>query len=132
MELSMKKYITVITEDGSKKATCTVKVAAADSGKTLSKTGSNGTVKLLPGQQLQLVPKFATKKGWKVKSIKSSKSKVASVNKSGIVTARKAGTTTITVLTKNGKKATVKVKVVDPNTPTRIVLIEVMSMPIGA
>lgn len=114
--------ITVTTEDGSKKATCTVVVASADVSKTLSKTGSNGTVKLAPGQQLQLVPKFATKKGWKVKKVKSSKSKVASVNSQGVVTAKKAGTATITVTTKNKKKATIKVKVVDPSAPTKVVL----------
>jgi uncharacterized protein YjdB len=37
---------------------------------------------------------------------------VASVSASGIVTARKPGNAVITVTTKNGKKATVKIKVI--------------------
>ena len=104
--------VTATTVDGGKTAKCTVKVSNADSGKELTKTGSNGTVTLTVGSKLQLVPTFATNKGWKVKSVSSSKSKVASVNKSGMVTARKKGTATITVKCKNGKKATLKVKVV--------------------
>ena len=42
---------------------------------------------------------------------KSSNTKVATVNSSGVVTAKKTGTTTITASTKNGKKATCKVTV---------------------
>ena len=114
--------ITAASADGSVKAACTVVVAAADVSKTLSKKGSNGTVKLQPGQQLLLNPKFATKKGWKVKSYISSKKKVATVSSAGIVTANAAGTATITVKTRNGKKATVKVKVIDPSVPTKIYL----------
>ena len=105
--------ITVTTVDGGLTASCSVKVADADAGKELTKTGNNGSVTLSVGSKLQLIPTFATAKGWKVKSVSSSKSKVASVNKTGMVTAKKAGTTTITVKCKNGKKATLKVKVVD-------------------
>jgi len=104
--------ITATTEDGDRKATCQVKVADADNGKELTKTGSNGTVTVTVGSKLQLIPTFATAKGWKIKSVSSSKSKYATVSKSGLVKAKKAGTTTITVKCKNGKKATVKVKVV--------------------
>lgn len=104
--------ITVTTVDGGLTASCSVKVSDADSGKELTKTGSNGTVTLSVGSKLQLIPTFATVKGWKVKSVSSSKSKVASVNKAGMVTAKKTGTATITVKCKNGKKATLKVKVV--------------------
>ena len=43
---------------------------------------------------------------------KTSKKKVASVSGSGAVTALRKGTATITVKTSNGKKATVKIKVV--------------------
>ncbi len=115
--------VTVTTADGSKQASCAVKVVAADSSKKLKKTGSNGTVKLYIGQQLQLVPTFATKKGWKIVNVTSSKKKVASVDRStGVVTAKKAGKATITVKTKNGKSATLKVKVIDPSVPTKIEL----------
>lgn len=46
----------------------------------------------------------------------SSKPKVASVNSKGKITAKKAGTTVITVKTANGKKATCKVTVKVPST----------------
>ena len=104
--------ITATTEDGGRTASCEVNVSNAEYSKDLTRTGSNGTVSLPVGKKLQLIPTFATSRGWKLKSVSSSKSKYASVNKYGIVTAKKAGTTTITVKCKNGKKATLKVKVV--------------------
>ena len=106
--------VTVTTKDGKKTAACTVKVVPAQGTKKLSKTGSNGTVKMYPGQKLQLVPTFATKKGWKLKSATSSKTKVATLDKTGIVTSKAAGKTKITVKTKNGKKATLTIQVIDP------------------
>ena len=105
--------ITVTTDDGGKTAGCTVKVADADYSKELTVTGSNGTVTLKVGAKLQLIPTFATARGWKIKSVSSSKSKYASVNKYGQVTAKKVGTTTVTVKCRNGKKATLKVRVVN-------------------
>ena len=42
----------------------------------------------------------------------SSNKKVATVNSSGVITAKKKGTATITVKTANGKKAKLKIKVV--------------------
>ncbi len=49
----------------------------------------------------------------------SSNSKVASVSASGQVLARKKGSATITVKTSNGKKASCKIVVTDPNAVTR-------------
>ncbi|MBQ2956590.1 MAG: Ig-like domain-containing protein, partial [Clostridia bacterium] len=46
--------------------------------------------------------------------------KYATVDENGLVTPHKEGTTTITARTHNGKKATVKVKVVDPYKPTGV------------
>ena len=107
-------------------------MSSAEYSKELTRTGSNGTVDLPVGKKLQLIPTFATAKGWKIKSVSSSNSKYASVNKYGIVTAKKEGTTTVTVKCKNGKKATLKVKVVkgsgggsgedDPVEPRKIYL----------
>ena len=114
--------ITATTADGGKTAACEVMVSKPIADKTLSKTGSNGTVKLAPGQQLRLVPKFATSKGWKVKSASSSKPKCVAVDKSGVLTAKAEGKATITVVTKNKKKATLTVQVTDPTKATKVVL----------
>ena len=106
-----KTTITVTTKNG-KKATCKVTVVAKTTVKkqptkvTLNKkklsleVGSSATLKAT------VSPKGAEKKlSWK-----SSNTKVATVKK-GKVTAKKAGKATITVTTKNGKKATCKVTV---------------------
>lgn len=73
----------------------------------------SGTVTLKVGKKLTLnatvTPADAdTKLTWK-----SSKKDVAKVSKKGVVTALKAGTTTITVSTDNGKTAKVKIKVTE-------------------
>lgn len=52
----------------------------------------------------------------------SSNAKIAKVSSKGVVTPMKAGTATITVKTANGKKASVKVKVVNPKAPTGVKL----------
>jgi len=115
--------LTVYSGDGTKlSATCKVTVAPDIPTKDLTKAGNNGTVKIDKGTKLQLVASFATNKGWKVKSVTSSNKKVATVTSAGLVTAKKAGTATITVKTKNGKKATVKIKVIDPKAPTKVKL----------
>lgn len=54
----------------------------------------------------------------------SSNKKIAEVSSWGCVTPKKVGTVTITVKTKNGKKASVKVKVVDHTAPTKVSLEE--------
>ncbi len=52
----------------------------------------------------------------------SSNRKVASVNGEGIVTGKKAGLAKITVKTRNGLKASVQVKIVDPTKATSVAL----------
>ena len=102
--------ITVKTSNGKKD---TVKVKVYDPKKATSITlEETGTVKLKMGETLQLhasmKPVTATSKiSWK-----SSNKKVAKVDKNGLVTPVKPGTVTITVKTSNGKKDTVKVKVI--------------------
>lgn len=114
--------IGVASEDGNAKAVCEVQVIKVDTSKTLSKTGSNGTMKMVVGQQVQLVAKFATSKGWKLQGVSSSNTACATVDMSGVVTAIALGEAVITVRTTNGKKATLKVQVVDPFAPTKIKL----------
>ncbi len=90
-------------------------------GSNLAKKGKNGTITVNIGEQFQLTPQFATTAKVTVKGYKSSKKKVATVDGSGIVTAKTEGKATITVSTSNKKKkATVIVKVVDPYKPTGV------------
>ena len=92
--------ITVTTEDGGKTATCNVTVIAKVAGVSIDKSSAT----LLEGETITLTatinPSNATNKNvtWS-----SSNSSVASVS-NGVVTALKAGTTTITVTTEDGGK----------------------------
>ena len=101
--------ITITTTD-KKKIKMIVKVTdpTIPTGISIS-NGKKAT--LYRGQTLSLTaamkPATATSKlTWK-----SSNKKVASVNSDGVITAKKAGKTTITVKTHNGKKATIKITV---------------------
>lgn len=66
----------------------------------------------------------------KTVTFKSSKSSVAKVDANGKVTAKKAGTATITATTKNGLKATCKITVTDP--ATKVYLTPAMSIKKGS
>lgn len=61
---------------------------------------------------------------------KSSKSSVVKVDANGKVTAKKAGTATITATTKNGLKAACKITVTDP--ATKVYLTPAMSIKKGS
>ena len=117
-----KTTIGVRTSDGGFTASCTLTVVKPTLQKALTKTGNNGTIVLGAGDEVQLSYDFATSKGWTVTGVKSSKGGVASASNSGLVFALSEGTAKITVSTKNKKKATVTVKVVDPNKPTAVAL----------
>ena len=92
-------------------------------GSTLKKKGKNGTITATIGTPFCLTPQFATDAKVTVKGWTSSKKKVATVSKSGLVTPKKAGKTTITVTTGKKKvKATVTIRVIDPTKPTGISL----------
>ena len=104
--------ITVTTVDGSKTATCSLTVNAATVPVT-SVSLNYTTLTLVEGQTQTLTatvsPSNATNKSvtWS-----SSNTTVATVSSSGVVTAKKAGTATITVTTEDGsKKATCSVTV---------------------
>lgn len=108
--------ITVTTLDGSKTATCTVTVKlppVAVTGVSLDASSSetiNAYTSITLGAKV--VPTNATnqKVTWR-----SSNTAVAKVDSNGVVVAKKAGTTTITVATIDGaKKATCKITVVLP------------------
>ena len=113
--------IITVTADNGKSASVKVKFSNPPKPKKVT-LDHTGTVTLKVGETLQLnaavQPADATTK-LKWKSSSSSRAKVSST---GLVTARKAGTATIRVTTSNGKSAKVKVKVVDPRIPTKVVL----------
>ena len=89
-----------------------VKVKVSDPPKPTKVTlDRSGTVTLKLGEKLALNATLAPATAKSTLKWSSSKPKIAKVS-GGMVTPLKAGTTTITVKTANGKKATVKVKVV--------------------
>lgn len=102
-----KKGKTVITvKAGNKKAKCTIII-----GTPVKKITSSG-IKLTVGQKKQLITKIkptnATIKKLQYKSLNSS---VATVNKSGLVTAKKAGTTKIKITATDCGKVIKKVPI---------------------
>ncbi len=105
-----KVTITVKTADGRYKATCKVTVKNPVKVKSVKLNKSKATIKV--GKTIKLratiKPQNATNK--KV-TWSSSNKKIATVNKNGKVKGIKKGTVTITVKTKNGKKAKCKVYV---------------------
>ena len=88
-------------------------------GLYITRSGSNGTVKVNVGDLLLLIPSFATSSGWSVSDYKSSKPKVASVDGYEFLRANAEGETKLTVVTSK-KNATVVIKVADPNKPTGV------------
>lgn len=62
--------------------------------------------------------------GKTIKRCKSSDKKVATVTNEGLIRTKKAGTAKITVTPKRGSKLTIKLKVIDPNAPTAVVINE--------
>jgi Listeria/Bacterioides repeat len=104
--------ITVTAKDGNFKATCTVTVKDIPvTSVNLNKT----TITIVEGRTETLKatvnPTDATNKGV---SWSSSDTNIATVNANGVVTAKAAGTATITVTTKDGNKtATVRVTVTE-------------------
>ena len=102
--------ITVKTHNG-KKATCKVTVIDPTIP-TKVKLNKSGTVKLKKGKTLQLKATVSPSTAQTTLTWKSGNKKVATVTQDGLVEAKKKGTTTITVVTGNGKTAKVKIKVV--------------------
>ena len=71
---------------------------------------------------LQLLPILSPANATTTYTWKSSKTSVAKVSKTGLVTPVKTGTAKITVKTANGKSASVKVKVVNPYAATAVAI----------
>ena len=112
--------ITVKTSNGKKD---TVKVKVVDPNKpTGVELTVSGTVSITINDTLQLYANMKPATATRSLTWSSSSKKIATVDENGLVMPLKEGTATITVKTHNGKKDTVKVKIVDPNKPTGVEL----------
>jgi len=80
------------------------------------------TVDLAIGQTLTVTPVLSPKTAKTVYTWQSSKINYATIDANGVVKGVKAGTSTITVTTSNGKNASFKVKVYDPSIPSGITI----------
>ena len=105
--------ITVTTEDGGKTATCNVTVKAKVASVSLNKSEAS----LYEGETVSLIATIAPSNATNKNVIWSSSNTSVATVLNGKVTALKAGTTTITVMTEDGDKTatcniTVKAKVV--------------------
>lgn len=121
--------ITVTTKDGMFTSEC--KVTVGDQVQAAKIKLNKTKLSLKKGKTYTLkatvTPKDCTDKSVKWKSSKSS---VVKVDANGKVTAKKAGTATITATTKNGLKATCKITVTDP--ATKVYLTPAMSIKKGS
>ncbi|MBR3380838.1 MAG: Ig-like domain-containing protein, partial [Bacillus sp. (in: Bacteria)] len=72
---------------------------------------ASGSTLLTPKKGIQLTATLSPSNARSKLTWKSSKKSVATVSKNGYVKAKKKGTTTITVKTRNGKKASIKITV---------------------
>ena len=99
--------ITVTTADGSKKATCKITVTQPVTSIKLNKA----SLTILKGKTFKLIPSIYPANASNKKVVwKSSNKALATVSSTGIITAKKKGTATVTVTTFDGKK-TAKCKV---------------------
>ncbi|MDO4356576.1 MAG: Ig-like domain-containing protein, partial [Clostridia bacterium] len=101
----------------------TVKVQVVDPYKpTGVSLSQSGTIQLNRGDKLSLTAVLSPAGAQSTLTWSSSSKAKVSVSNGGVITGLAEGTATITVKTSNGKKATVKVQVVDPTKPTGISL----------
>ena len=112
--------ITVTTDNG-KKASVKVKVVNPPKAKKITLNYS-GTVQLEVGQTLQLTGTVEPAQAIQKLKWTSNRKKVASVAGSGLVTAVRMGTATITARAASGKTVKLKVKVIDPSIPDSVAL----------
>ena len=112
--------ITVTTNDGGKKATCSVTVSAATvsvTGVSLDKTSMSMTVGDTQTLTATITPSNATNKSV---SWSSNNTSIATVSSYGVVTAKAAGTATITVTTNDGSKTAICSVTVSQSVPEAV------------
>ena len=117
------KITVTLTNKKKLKLTLTVNDPTLPTSVYLSKGGArvSGTITVNKGTSIQLVPVLNSTVARTTYKWKSSKKKVATASGAGVITAKKEGTTKITVTTVRGKKkASIKVKVIDPYKATAV------------
>ena len=113
--------VSTITVTASNGVRTSVKVDSVDTTIARSvKLSPSGTVTVNVGETLQLTAITDPAPAAKALTWKSSKAKYAAVDGAGRVTGLAAGKTKVTVMTSNHKRATVIVKVLDPNAPAGV------------
>ena len=116
-----KAKITITTSSKKRKATITLKIS--DPNKPTGVTLDQGkAITIAMGTPLQLTAALSPASAQSALTWKSSKTKVATVDGNGLVTPMREGKTKITVTTRNKKKTTITVTVVDPFKPTGVLL----------
>ena len=95
------------TTFGGAECSCTVTVKKAPTKLMLG----TSSLMLKKGASYTIKPSVSSKSACSTYTYKSSKSSIATINSKGVIKAKKAGTTTITVTTYNGIKKTMKVTV---------------------
>lgn len=104
--------ITVKTEDGGYQDSCKITVKQPVVSKVLSVKMPQKTVYIKKGKRITITAAAYTNDGSAVKLRYSrGNKKIVSVSQKGLIKGLKVGTTTVTAKAKNGKKATIKVKV---------------------
>ena len=122
--------IAVSTKDNSNKALVSVTVSAAESETPetpevtpeVESVSISGSSSVYVGSTLKLSAVLSPKNSKSTLTWKSSDTNIATVDKNGKVTAKKAGKVTITVTTANGKTATKAITVNEKPAPTSVTI----------
>ena len=113
--------IVSVTTDNGKQASVKVKVVNPPKATKVTLNAS-GTVVLKVGETMQLSGTVEPAQAEQKLTWASSRKKVASVSGAGMLTALRRGTATITAKSPSGKKAKLKVQVIDPSIPESVSL----------
>lgn len=120
----LKAGTAVITATAASGVSASLKVKVKAPQPTKITLEEKGSVYLEIGKTLKLHPELTPSVAEKKLTWTSSDTSVARVNKDGKVIGLKKGTATVTVKTKNGKKASVKIRVYDPKKPDGVSIAE--------
>lgn len=122
VNLDLDYYYQVYAHDACRTSRSAVSVQAKPVPPESVSLGTSGTVTVYRNATLQLSAGFAPANAMAKLTWKSSKTKYATVDQNGLVTPVRKGTSIISVVTDNGKQASVKVKVLNPPKAKKVTL----------